>query len=27
VLARSRMHAIPDTGSEVVTDTVTALSA
>jgi len=27
VLARSRMHAIPDTGSEVITDTYTALSA
>lgn len=27
VLARSRMHVLPDTGSEVVTDTVTALSA
>ena len=27
VLARSRMHALPDSGSEVVTDTYTALSA
>lgn len=27
VLARSRMRALPDTGSEVVTDTIMALSA